>query len=255
MRQGGIEPGLWNRLVAHVHGAGTPAAGHDLYGPVAQPPGSAFVIGQVGQSLDGRIATLAGDAQNVSGRDGLVHLHRLRALVDGVIVGARTAIHDDPQLTVRHARGPSPARILIDPQGRIPDDRRLFRDDGVRRIVIQAVERPRPAGVEVIVLGRAGGIIAPCRILEALAAAGLTRILVEGGATTLGHFCTAQLIDRLHIAVAPLIIGAGPSGLALPPVDALDDCVRPQVTAFDLGSDVVFDCTFPRGRPYSLVAE
>jgi len=257
MNRGAVRPEVWDRLVARAHqpGAAMAAAGHDLYGPIAQPPGTALVIGQVGQSLDGRIATLAGDAQNISGRDGLVHLHRLRALVDAVIVGAKTAVHDNPQLNVRHAKGPNPARVLIDPRGRIPDDRRLFRDDGARRIVIQAVDRPRPEGVEVIRLGLDGDIIAPHRIVAALAAAGLTRLLVEGGATTLGHFCSANLIDRLHIAVAPLIIGAGPTGLALPPVDALDDCVRPTVTAYDLGSDVVFDCVFHPRERYTMVAE
>lgn len=81
-------------------------AAWDLYSPVAGALAEqGFVLGQVGQSLDGRIATPSGDATDVSGRDGLAHLHRCRALVDAVVVGVRTALADDPQLTVRLVPG------------------------------------------------------------------------------------------------------------------------------------------------------
>ena len=65
-----------------------------------------MVVGQIGQSLDGRIATATGHSQYINGAAGLAHLHRLRALVDAVVVGVGTAIADDPQLTVRRVAGP-----------------------------------------------------------------------------------------------------------------------------------------------------
>ncbi|MGB9053670.1 MAG: RibD family protein, partial [Pseudolabrys sp.] len=111
-----------------------------------------MVVGQIGQSLDGRIATETGHSKYINGPAGLAHLHRLRALVDGVLVGVGTAIADDPQLTVRRVSGPQPVRVVIDPKGRLSADARIFAADGVRRLLIVAQGaacRP-PPGVEVI---------------------------------------------------------------------------------------------------------
>ncbi|MGB8140872.1 MAG: dihydrofolate reductase family protein, partial [Pseudolabrys sp.] len=97
-----------------------------------------MVVGQIGQSLDGRIATETGHSKYINGPAGLAHLHRLRALVDGVVVGVGTAIADDPQLTVRRVSGPQPVRVVIDPKGRLSTDARIFAADGVRRLLIVA---------------------------------------------------------------------------------------------------------------------
>ena len=78
-----------------------------------------MVVGQIGQSLDGRIATESGHSKYINGPAGLTHLHRLRALVDAVVIGVGTAIADDPQLTVRRVSGQQPARVVIDPKGRL----------------------------------------------------------------------------------------------------------------------------------------
>src|ERR1044071_4782095 len=78
-----------------------------------------FVIAQLGQSLDGRIATLSGDSKYINSASALDHLHRLRAQVDAVVVGVGTVVADDPQLTVRRVAGRSPARVVIDPRGRM----------------------------------------------------------------------------------------------------------------------------------------
>ena len=97
---------------------------------------SQFIIGQLGQSIDGRIATASGDSNYVSCFEGLVHLHRLRALCDAVVVGVGTAVSDNPRLTVRHVSGSNPARVVIDPYGRMPLDSQLLTDASARRIVI-----------------------------------------------------------------------------------------------------------------------
>jgi riboflavin-specific deaminase-like protein len=217
----------------------------DLYAPLARRDGGAMTVAQIGQSLDGRVATVTGDARDISGPDGLAHLHRMRALVDAVVIGVRTALHDNPRLTVRLARGHSPARVIIDPQGRLPDDAAVLARDGARRIVVQSVDRPRPPGVEVIRLPRAGGqgMIDPADILAALHDLGLEHVLVEGGGITITQFLEAGLLTRLHVAVAPLIIGAGPQGLTSQnPVQTLAAALRPEMRVYGLGTDVVFDC-------------
>ena len=88
-----------------------------------------MTIGHLGQSLDGFIATPSGDSQYVTGDDNIVHLHRMRALSDAVVVGAGTVATDDPQLTVRHVTGPNPLRVVFDPGRRLAQTYRVFTDD------------------------------------------------------------------------------------------------------------------------------
>jgi riboflavin-specific deaminase-like protein len=247
-----LTPQVWQRLLAVRDGKACTCCGEwsagehkalDLYGPLARRDIPPVAIGQIGQSLDGRIATEKGDSRDVSGPDGLMHLHRMRALVDGVVIGVRTALHDAPRLTVRLCEGPNPARIVIDPNGRLPDDSPVLASDGVRRIVIQAVDRPRPPGVEVMKLVATEGRFDPSDILGALRQSGLVTLLIEGGSFTLSKFIEDGLLTRLHVAVSPVLIGAGPSGLNLPHSPAkLADAIRPDTRFFSLGTEVVFDC-------------
>ena len=102
-----------------------------LYGPLLQSPSAAdgcFVLGRIAQSLDGRIAIASGASQWISGHEDIVHMHRLRALFDAVVVGARTVRADDPQLTTREVEGPSPVRVVLDTDRRLDARYRVFRD-------------------------------------------------------------------------------------------------------------------------------
>jgi diaminohydroxyphosphoribosylaminopyrimidine deaminase / 5-amino-6-(5-phosphoribosylamino)uracil reductase len=215
-----------------------------------------LAVGQLGQSLDGRIATLSGHAQYISGPEGLAHLHRLRAVVDAVVVGAGTVRADDPKLTVRHVAGPSPARVVIDPRGSLPPTARAFAADGIRRFAICREDAPvPPTGVDALRLPLTDGIFAPSAILDALAALGLRRVLIEGGARTLSHFLSAGCLHRLHVVVAPLILGSGIAGLSLPPIDHMNEALRVPMRAHPLGDEVLFDCDLSghapqyRGKP------
>jgi riboflavin-specific deaminase-like protein len=209
-----------------------------------------MVVGQIGQSIDGRIATVTGHSKYINGPAGLDHLHRLRALVDAVLVGVSTAIADDPQLTVRRVAGPSPARIVLDPKGRLSPGPRVLADDGVPCLVITAegAETPKHPGVEVLSLPAPAGEIAPASILIALAARGFRRILIEGGANTVSRFIAAGCLDRLHVVVAPIIIGAGPSGVTLKPIARADEALRSPMRAHLLGDEVLFDCNLSAQR-------
>jgi riboflavin-specific deaminase-like protein len=272
MEQAIVSPAVWDRLLARRAGATAgpdprwsraERAGWELYGPLASAGGPRsgangtpvagggrarpFLFAQVGQSLDGRIATVSGDARDVSGQDGLAHLHRCRALADAVMVGVRTALHDDPRLTVRLVPGPSPARIVIDPRGRLPNDARLLADDGARRIVVQATDTERPEGVEVARLPAAEGWFRPSAVAKLLAHRGLGSVLVEGGGVTIAGFLEAGLLQRLHVSIAPLIIGAGPAGLRTAPIASLADALRPETRIYGLGDEVVFDCALAEG--------
>lgn len=205
---------------------------------------STFVIGQLGQSLDGRIATHTGDSKYINHRQGLHHLHRLRALVDAVIVGVGTVNDDDPSLTVRLCEGQSPKRVIIDPKGRVFKNAKLFSDKGPQVIIITSnrISHPLEGKVQFIKLPEKQGRLEPQEILETLHKQRLHKILIEGGSRTLSSFIDEDLIDNLHLIVAPMLIGSGYSGLNLKAVSMVQKALRPEVSLYSLGCDVLFDC-------------
>ena len=218
--------------------------------PLATAQG-AFVIGQLGQSLDGRICTESGDSHYVNGDASLTHLHRLRALVDCVLVGVGTVVADHPRLTVRRVTGPHPVRVVLDPRGRAPDDVSPLapEDDAPATLHLVGASRLEHLGtpaahVRRIPLPESDQGVAPRDVLAALAVAGCRRVLVEGGANTISRFVADGALDRLHVLVAPLLIGSGRPGLSLPPIERLCDAARPEMRRYPLGDDVLFDVRF-----------
>jgi riboflavin-specific deaminase-like protein len=216
---------------------------------LVRPHTGSVVVAQLGQTLDGRIATVTGASKYISGREALRHLHRLRACVDAVIVGVGTVIADDPLLTVRLVPGQNPVRVVVDPRGRMPETARMLHDGAGPVIVACGPGVTPPPGAEALHLpvlrnpdGTPGGFD-PFRLVSALAARGLRRMLVEGGAETLSRFLDAGAIDILHVLVAPMILGSGKACLSMRPIDRLDEALRPatQVHLFEDG-DVLFTC-------------
>lgn len=205
-----------------------------------------LVIAQIGQSLDGRIATAAGHSHYVTGPADIRRLHRLRALVDAVVVGAGTVAADNPRLTVREVAGENPLRVILDPRGRLDRDRHVFTDRAartleVRRAAAGGAGRPRLEG-DVLLMPHAGdGSLQPAAVLEALRSLGCRRVLVEGGGMTVSRFLQAGALDRLHVTVAPLLIGGGRPALTLNPIESLDEALRPRCRHFRLGDDMLFD--------------
>jgi len=229
--------------------AALPAPWENIFGPLRTGKvDDLVVVGQIGQSLDGRVATATGRSHYINGPAGLAHLHRLRALVDAVVVGAETACADDPQLTVRRVEGPNPARVVLDPRGRLPPNARLL-GDGARRIVVTTEgSNCRFSGVEVLPLPGTDGHIAPAAILAGLAELGLRRVLIEGGADTVSRFLRAGCLDRVHVVVAPLILGSGRPSFAFGAIDQVDEALRPPVHTHRLDDETLFDCDLSAQR-------
>jgi riboflavin-specific deaminase-like protein len=244
----------------HVKGAcsAASAALFAVYKPLldaAKASARPWLVAQLGQSLDGCIATASGDSTYVTGPHSLLHLHRLRALCDAVLVGAGTVAADDPQLTTRRVPGPHPTRIVLDPALRLDGRARVLHDgqaptlwlcDARHRGRAEALLAAAEAGAASRVLGLPGllgsdGGLVPAVVVSALAAAGLRMIFVEGGGVTVSRFLATGCLDRLHLVVAPVLIGAGRRGLQLPPQAAMKDCLRPPAQVLALGEDRLWD--------------
>ena len=222
-----------------------------LFAPILALPRAADgcpVVGRLAQTLDGRIATLSGVSQWIGGPADLLHTHRLRALCHAVVVGGGTAAADDPLLTTRLCGGPHPVRVVLDPDARLRPDLRLF-CGGPPTLRVVADDAPSPGG-DVLRLPRdaAGGLDLHA-LLAALAARGLTRIFVEGGGVTVSRFLGAGLLDRLHITVAPIILGSGRPAFAWPGAMSIADGLRFTWTVHDLAPDVLFDIALDRACP------
>ncbi len=223
--------------------------------PLCRPVQSGTrVIGQLGQSLDGRIATVTGRSRFINGDDGITHLHRIRAVSDAVVVGAGTATTDNPMLTVRRTSGPNPVRVVIDRHRRVPSSHHLFTDNQARtlRLVAGHYDPDSPSiseqgqVTEVACLGPEAQTtpVDPRLILQVLSDFGLRKVFIEGGGVTVSSFLNAGLLDRLHVMVAPMIIGSGRPAFSLPEIDFLDDALRPKSQLINLGSDMLFDLEF-----------
>jgi diaminohydroxyphosphoribosylaminopyrimidine deaminase / 5-amino-6-(5-phosphoribosylamino)uracil reductase len=218
--------------------------GPGLAAVLAAPADHSFVVAQLGQSLDGRIALPSGESRWINQSAALRHVHCLRAAVDAVVVGVGTVLADDPVLNVRHVQGRNPARVVIDPKGRMAMDRRCMAgEDNTRRIVIRSRPGFRMAGVEEIILPAPDGRMAPNTIVAALAELGLHKLLIEGGAWTVSAFIDARAVDRLHLLVGQMILGSGKTGLNLAGITRLADAPRPPFTPHILpDGDLLFDC-------------
>ncbi len=221
----------------------------ELYLPIgsarAERP---ITVAHLGQSLDGFIATPSGDSSFVTGPENILHLHRLRALCDAVVVGAETVRADNPRLTTRLVAGSNPARIVLDPACRLSPLLSVFSDGQAETLRVcaagraAAAHRPLAAGERLLEVQAGGAGLDLSELMRALRARGYRRVLIEGGGVTVSSFLQAGLVDRLHIAVAPVLIGDGRPAVRLSPQGRLQDCLRLRHRIYRSGNDVLFDC-------------
>lgn len=219
----------------------------DLYLPLCATAAESLVVAQMGQSLDGYVATADGDSCYVTGSADRAHLHCLRALADAVIVGAGTVSADDPRLTVRAVEGEQPVRVVLARNGALDPAAHVLVDGAGPTLVVHARDAHPVNGDGLALATDAEGFFDPHRLLQALGRRGLRRVLVEGGGRTVSRFLHAGALDRAHVTVAPLIIGGGRRGIDLPPAASIRDALRPPVRRFALGEDVLFDLDLRAG--------
>lgn len=203
-------------------------------------------------TLDGRIATHTGESRWITGEQARARVHMLRAEHDAVLVGIGTALADNPDLTCRlpGMAARSPIRVVIDGGQRLPDGHKLVADDRTTWLITTPELRERkgvPAmdsGLEVIDVP-AGESLRPdlAEVLGALAARGITRVLVEGGAQIAAGFIKHNLVDRLAWFQAPSLIGGdGKPAVAACGIDRLERAprfIRRSVAA--LGADILVE--------------
>jgi len=198
-------------------------------------------------SLDGRIATAAGESRWITGPESREQVHRLRAAHDAVIVGIETALADDPELTVRLPgySGRQPARVVLDSRQRLTPECKLARTAREIPTYVIATGAPDPAlaaaGVKVLTVPTVGEDRPELKaVVEALAAEGLRDLFIEGGGQVAGSFLRCGLVDALEWFRAPILIGGeGRPGVGALAVAALAEAPHfRRVEVGQLGDDL-----------------
>jgi diaminohydroxyphosphoribosylaminopyrimidine deaminase / 5-amino-6-(5-phosphoribosylamino)uracil reductase len=198
--------------------------------------GRPFLTLKLATSLDGRIATRTGDSNWFSGAETNRFTHRLRRDSNAVMVGGRTAVLDDPSLTVRNAQPRTrPLRVVLSSALDLPTNLQLFSKQADLPTLVFAGSRA-PAdrealfvqqGVSVERVAEGDGGLDLGEVLERLGSRGVARLLVDGGGQLAGALLSNSLVDRLFVAHAPLVVGAdGAASFATCGLERLKDARR-----------------------------
>lgn len=172
-----------------------------------------YVILNAAMSLDGKIATYTGDSRMSSPAD-LRRVHRLRASVDGIMVGMRTLLRDDPKLTVKFAKDRKPHRIIVDSNAQTPLSSYVVRTAREIPTVVTVTSRApknrieilEGRGVKVLVCGK-GRLVSVEILLQTLRKLGIRKILLEGGGALNWSMLSSGLVDEISVAITPRILG------------------------------------------------
>jgi diaminohydroxyphosphoribosylaminopyrimidine deaminase / 5-amino-6-(5-phosphoribosylamino)uracil reductase len=179
--------------------------------------GRPWVIAKAACSLDGKIATVTGESQWLTGAAARAFGHRLRHRVDAILVGINTALADDPQLTTRlpRGRGQDPIRVILDSRLRLPEQARMLHQESsaptwvacTAAVPAEKIHLLSKHGAEVLVLPEESGRVSVTALLDRLGKRQVQSVLVEGGAEILGSFFDQKLVQMFHFFYAPKFLG------------------------------------------------
>jgi diaminohydroxyphosphoribosylaminopyrimidine deaminase/5-amino-6-(5-phosphoribosylamino)uracil reductase len=211
--------------------------------------GRPWVIAKWAMTLDGKLATAAGDSRWISGERSRAVAHELRGRVDAVLVGIGTVQADDPLLTARPPGPRTAVRVVADGRARTSPESRLVRTARQSPVLIvtgsAAAESDRrrlaEAGCEVVSLAEAPPAERVGALLDELGRRQMTNVLVEGGSCLLGSFWDAQAIDEVHVFIAPKLAGGAgaPSPLGGTGIHRMADAqALDEVRVEEVGDDI-----------------
>jgi diaminohydroxyphosphoribosylaminopyrimidine deaminase/5-amino-6-(5-phosphoribosylamino)uracil reductase len=171
--------------------------------------GMPYVTVKLAESIDGKIATRAGDSKWITGPASRRYVHDLRSRVDAVMVGVNTVIKDDPRLTCRIPGRRDPARVIVDSALKTPPGARIFSGSSAAPVYIATLRRAGTVAKDARLIRTRSdhGRVDLKELLKKLARLGMTHILVEGGGELVSGLVEKKLVDEFMFFIAPMIIG------------------------------------------------
>lgn len=165
-----------------------------------------YVVTHFAQTLDGRIASASGDSKWIGNQENLIHAHRMRALLDGILVGSKTVQSDDPLLSVRHVSGDDPKKIVVG------GDQLEIGNYQISENEFVSFSEGKNKNANNFILNKEDGIYDTSKILKTLYKLGLRTLYIEGGSFTTSSFLSQNMIDQIQVHFAPIILGSGVTG-------------------------------------------
>ena len=200
-----------------------------------------ILFGQIGQSLDGKIALNNGNSHYINEKDSITYLHCLRSISDAVLVGVNTIIKDNPLLTTRKITGSNPIRIIIDPSLKLTNKYKIFKDNNTNIIFTNTSSKKKLKNSVIITFPKKNFTKNIYKYLKSMS---LNNILIEGGPTTLSKFIDLKLLNIMQFIISPTLIGSGIDSLKLKPITNLNKAIRVKNTISKLGKEIIVTLNF-----------
>ena len=200
-----------------------------------------IMFGQIGQSLDGKIALNNGNSHYINEKDSITYLHCLRSISDAVLVGVNTIIKDNPLLTTRKITGSNPIRIIIDPSLKLTNKYKIFKDNNTNIIFTNTSSKKKLKNSVIITFPKKNFTKNIYKYLKSMS---LNNILIEGGPTTLSKFIDLKLLNIMQFIISPTLIGSGIDSLKLKPITNLNKAIRVKNTISKLGKEIIVTLDF-----------
>ena len=200
-----------------------------------------FYIGQIGQSLDGKIALLNGNSHYINDKNSISYLHSLRSICDAVVVGVNTIRKDDPLLTTRAIKGPNPQRIIIDPSLKLTNKYKVFKDGMPNIIFTHSKLNKKFNNTQIYKLPERNFTNLIYQNINRL---GYKLVLVEGGSKTISKFLENKLLDIMQFIIAPTIIGSGINSINIEPITNLKNVIRTKNNIYKFGKEIIVSLEF-----------
>ena len=200
-----------------------------------------FYIGQIGQSLDGKIALLNGNSHYINDKNSISYLHSLRSICDAVVVGVNTIRKDDPLLTTRAIKGPNPQRIIIDPSLKLTNKYKVFKDGMPNIIFTHSKLNKKFNNTQIYKLPERNFTNLIYQNINRL---GYKLVLVEGGSKTISKFLENRLLNIMQFIIAPTIIGSGINSINIEPITNLKNVIRTKNNIYKFGKEIIVSLEF-----------
>ena len=200
-----------------------------------------FYIGQIGQSLDGKIALLNGNSHYINDKNSISYLHSLRSICDAVVVGVNTIRKDDPLLTTRAIKGPNPQRIIIDPSLKLTNKYKVFKDGMPNIIFTHSKLNKKFNNTQIYQLPERNFTNLIYQNINRL---GYKLVLVEGGSKTISKFLENRLLNIMQFIIAPTIIGSGINSINIEPITSLKKVIRTKNNIYKFGKEIIVSLEF-----------
>ena len=213
----------------------------DLYLPIIlNDSESPYIIAHLAQTLDGFIATNSGESKYISSEDNLEHIHMLRGISDIILVGSHTVSLDNPRLTTRLVKGPSPMRIILDKSNSLNKKFHVFKnkDNNGYKIISDNIKCNADNIFQLPLVKDYFDLRDVTNLLTKL---NKKIVFIEGGGKTVSSFLNNNLLNKLHLCVSPIIIGKGRSSFISEKKIRMNDINDYKINHYKMGNDILLD--------------